>query len=120
MSEGNQMIAEAYGFPYLFEMEGLQEIEETALSVKRIGSIHNAVTKWIEKHRRIPSDNPKASPEERKMGIWLKVVMFFKDIMLDPTDETEEERSKNEKIHQLCQQIIRRKVDPELPLDNHE
>jgi hypothetical protein len=103
--DSDQQIADAYGLPFLFEGELAKE--ETDVSIKRVISMHTVVTKWIEKHRRIPSGCAKAPEEERKMSIWLKVVMFYKDMMLDPKDECKAERVSNSKSHIVCQNIIR-------------
>jgi hypothetical protein len=75
--------------------------------------MHNVVTKWIEKNRRIPSSNPNAERDERKMAGWLRVVMFYKEIMLDPQDEHRDERLHNNFIHDYCQTIIRTGSLPE-------
>ena len=51
--------------------------------------------------------SPNAEVEERKIAIWLKVVMFYKEVILDPNDQNEEERVSNQKVHEVCQHLIR-------------
>jgi hypothetical protein len=41
------------------------------------------------------------------MGIWLKVLMFYADVVVDPTDENKKEREENETCHKACQFTIR-------------
>jgi hypothetical protein len=47
------------------------------------------------------------------MAGWLRVVMFYKEIMLDPQDEHRDERLHNNFIHDYCQTIIRTGSLPE-------
>ena len=103
----DQKIADAYGIPYLFDESQDYVMEDMEVSLKRVVGMHKAVTTWIEKHRRIPSYSPKAEPDERNIALWLKVVMFYKDVMLDPNDENKEERISNEQVHRTCQNLIR-------------
>jgi hypothetical protein len=105
--DSNQEIANAYGLPYMFEEADDYVMEEPDVSLKRIVGMNKVVSRWIERHRRIPSSNPNAQPEERKMGIWLKVLMFYSDVMVDPTDENKKEREENETCHKSCQFTIR-------------
>jgi hypothetical protein len=103
--DSDQKIADAYGLPFLFENDFVKE--DIEISIKRVVSMNSIVTKWIEKNRKIPSGSPKASDEEKKMSIWLKVVMFYKDLILDPKDECKDERLSNNHTHKVCQHIIR-------------
>ena len=103
--ESDQEIADAYGIPFLFDQEYV--MEDTEVAQKRLQSMNAAVTKWIEKNRKIPSGSPNAPEEERKMSLWLKVVMFYWEALLDPKDEHHDERISNEKIHKICQNLIR-------------
>jgi hypothetical protein len=111
--QSDQQIADSYGVPFIFDEEMEYVSEESAVSVKRIVGMHNTVTKWIEKNRRIPSASPNADREERKMANWLRVVMFYKEVMLDPKDEHRDERLHNSFIHEYCQTIIRTGTVPE-------
>lgn len=103
----DQKIADAYGIPYIFEEDSEYIPEDENIAFKRVLGLHNDVTRWIEKHRRIPSNSPNAEAEERKMAIWLRVVMWYKDTILDPNDEHGDERESNEKTHKVCQHLIR-------------
>ena len=76
----NQQIADAYGIPFLFDFDHDYVMEDTSIAQKRLVSMNATVTKWIEKNRKIPSGSPNAPEEERKMSVWLKVVMFYWEI----------------------------------------
>lgn len=111
--QSDQQIADSYGVPFIFDDEMEYVREDSDISIKRIVGMHNVVTNWIEKHRRIPSASPNAEREERKIANWLRVVMFYKEIMLDPQDEHREERIHNSFIHESCQNLIRTGTLPE-------
>jgi hypothetical protein len=105
--QSDQKIADAYGIPYLFDENSEYVMEDKDVAFNRVVKLHEIVTKWIEKHRRIPSCSPNADVEERKIAIWLKVIMFYKEVILDPNDQNEEERISNQKVHEVCQHLIR-------------
>jgi hypothetical protein len=104
--QSDQDIADAYGLPYIFD-NSEYVMEDNEVSFNRVVQMHKATSLWIEKHRRIPSSSPKAEKEERKIAIWLRVVLFYKDVILDPHDVNREERESNENTHILCQKVIR-------------
>lgn len=102
-----QIIADAYGFPFLLEDVKNYVPEDQKETIKRIAFMKNEVTLWISENRRIPSTNPNAAADERTLGHWLKVLQFFTDVTYDPENKHGEEMLSCDHCHAICQHAIR-------------
>ena len=112
--DSNQVIANGYGLPYLFDSESESVVpEDVEASIRRIAVLNRLVVAWIADNRRIPTSNPNAPHDERAMAHWLRVCQFYAGIAVDHAGQHVDETASNENCHELCQFVIRHGRKPE-------
>lgn len=118
MTDFNEIAASAYGMDYLYELATLgssaeYEPEEPGLTVRRVQAMNRQVVQWIATKGRIPTTNPSATEDERKMGHYLRALQFYMSMAVDPQDRNKAEYLQNETTHKSCQHAIRTGYYPE-------
>lgn len=107
MFDSDNVIANAYGFPYLFDSDA-NVPEDADTTIKRIAVLNQRVVNWIAENRRIPSSNPNAPEDERNIAHWMRVLDFYANVVVDNTNEHYKEMTSNDKVHAMCQYLIRK------------
>lgn len=101
MYDSNNVIADAYGLPYLIESNTVV-LEDVDTMIKRISVMNQRVINWIIENRRIPSSNPNANEDERNIAHWMRALEFYANIAVDHLDEHQDEMSSNDDVHKMC------------------
>lgn len=106
MFDSDNVIANAYGLPFLFESNTVV-LEDVETMIKRIAVLNQRVVNWISVNKRIPSSNPNASEDERNVAHWMRALEFYADIAVDYRNDNEAETNSNNDTHKMCRHAIR-------------
>lgn len=101
-----EMVAESYGMEYLLGTSGTFEHPEPKVVANHIKFMQNTVLMWMRVNRRIPTVNPRADQLEQRMGNWLRALLFYGHIALDPSQETFDDVAENSRLHEICQRAF--------------
>lgn len=101
-----EMVAESYGMEYLLGTSGTFEHPEPKVVANHIKFMQNTVLMWMRVNRRIPTVNPRADQLEQRMGNWLRALLFYGHIALDPSQETFDDVAENNRLHEICQRAF--------------